>query len=299
MKTASCILMGGLGNQLFQIFATIAYCIEHNLTFVFPYSEFLHTGIRRPTYWHSFLQNLLSFTTNNPSNGYTNDNIASFPRYREPGFHYTKIPAFDTSEYASLQDLSLFGYYQSHKYFIHHEPKIYSLIQLDHHLSWVKLEYASLFYHARTISMHFRLGDYKHNTNFHPIMSYDYYKNSLMRMSENSPADGKSVRVLYFCEQEDNAYVNGIIDCLRVIFTHIEFQKVDDTIDDWKQMLIMSCCDDNIIANSSFSWWGAYLNPSQCKTVCYPSVWFGPGQKSATLGDLFPPQWTKISTAHP
>lgn len=291
MKTVSCILMGGLGNQLFQIFATMAYCIEHRIAFVFPYSEHLHFGIRRPTYWHSFLQKIVSFTTNNPANGYTNNQLTAFPRYREPGFHYTQIPSFN----ATTPEVSLFGYYQSYKYFVQHEQKIYSMIQLNYHLSWVKLEYANWFYGAHTISMHFRLGDYKQNTNFHPIMSYDYYKNALDRLSENPRADGQSTRVLYFCEQEDNAFVDGVIDRLRVIFNHIEFQKVDDTIEDWKQMLIMSCCDDNIIANSSFSWWGAYLNPSKNKTVCYPSVWFGPGQKSATLDDLFPPQWTKVS----
>ena len=55
--------MGGLGNQLFQLFTTIAYSIENNSIFIFPYSTELRTGITRPTYWDSFLSGIKSFTT--------------------------------------------------------------------------------------------------------------------------------------------------------------------------------------------------------------------------------------------
>ena len=66
-----------------------------------------------------------------------------------------------------------------------------------------------------------------------------------------------------------------------------------DTLDDWQQMLLMSCCHHNIIANSSFSWWAAYLNSNKDKIVCYPSVWFGPSANNNTK-DLCPSDWTKI-----
>ena len=59
----SCNLKGGLGNQLFQIFATISYGKKYDRTVIFPYSEELRTGTIRNTYWHSFLKGLLSFTT--------------------------------------------------------------------------------------------------------------------------------------------------------------------------------------------------------------------------------------------
>ena len=71
--------------------------------------------------------------------------------------------------------------------------------------------------------------------------------------------------------------------------------KVDDKIEDWKQMLMMSCCHHNIIANSSYSWWGAYLNKYEYKIVCYPDVWFGPAMRSTYVCDLFPPKWQKIN----
>ena len=67
----------------------------------------------------------------------------------------------------------------------------------------------------------------------------------------------------------------------------------DNTLADWEQMLLMSCCRHNIIANSSYSWWAAYLNTNPDKIVCYPSAWFGP-----TIGhdtsDLCPPEWKQF-----
>jgi hypothetical protein len=72
------------------------------------------------------------------------------------------------------------------------------------------------------------------------------------------------------------------------------FYKVPDMFEDWKQLLLMSVCDHNIIANSTFSWWGAYFNQNPGKMVCYPSAWFGPALNHDTR-DLFPAGWVKIN----
>jgi hypothetical protein len=56
----------------------------------------------------------------------------------------------------------------------------------------------------------------------------------------------------------------------------------------------MSLCKHNIIANSSFSWWGAYFNENLEKIVCYPSVWFGKNVEHNVV-DLFPNRWVKIN----
>jgi hypothetical protein len=59
-------------------------------------------------------------------------------------------------------------------------------------------------------------------------------------------------------------------------------------------MLIMSCCNHNIIANSSFSWWGAYLNGFQEKIVCFPSAWFGEALNNYNHIDMIPGDWIQI-----
>jgi hypothetical protein len=281
-------LKGGLGNQLFQIFATIAYSLEYNHEFIFPYADKLHTGMIRPTYWSNLLKSLIVYTAANPSCMFLNSQIHQLPVLREPGFQYEKIPRIDPSKSVALD-----GYYQSFKYFEKYEAQIYQMIDLENQQTLAKGDFNHYLGNVFTICMHFRLGDYKYKQEYHPVMPKEYYEKSLHAILSSSASPA---RVLYFCEQEDNEYVNQMIHYLKTKTSEytIEFVKVDDTIEDWKQMLLMSCCDSHIIANSSYSWWGAYLSQNANKQVCYPSKWFGPGMGNVITKDLFPSNWKKI-----
>lgn len=290
----TCQIMGGLGNQLFQIFTVLAYGIQHNTKVVFPYyTEFSN----RYTYWNSFLNNLKVFTTANDNNNITNEVLNGFQRYPEKAFAYEPLPDFGES------NIFLPGYYQSYKYFESNKETITNMIDLENVKKAIVEEFTEYFVSdsenekMTTISMHFRLGDYKKSPAYHPIIPYEYYANSLRTILDRLPIEDKvEIRVLFFCEEEDNEYVSNIIE--RVIndiqLQTIEFVKVNDSIDDWKQMIIMSCCDHNIIANSTFSWWGAYLNDYTDKIVCRPSLWFGYMYGHYDLSDLCPPGWIKI-----
>jgi len=279
----TCFLMGGLGNQLFQIFTTFAYGLKTCSHVIFPYSSELHVGITRKTYWDSFLIELKKYTSYMDQIN-TNNALMSLPIYKEQDFRYTEIQDQN-------KDVLLYGYFQSYKYFEPYKNEIFSIIKLKKQQENMEYLYSQYFEKEYVISMHFRLGDYKNIQESHPVMPYDYYKNGLNYIL--SCRKQKLYRVLFFCEKDDIIDVSNTVALLMKEFPNVEFIKVDDTIDDWQQMLIMSCCNDNIIANSSFSWWGGYFNKNENKIVCYPSQWFGPNLNHDTI-DLYPSTWKKI-----
>jgi hypothetical protein len=268
----SCAIMGGLGNQLFQIFATIAYALENQKPFGFIYSEQSYSGgvTERKTYWDSFLFALKIFTQ---------ENTPQFTILRENGFGYEALPCTESS------DTMLSGYFQSYKYFDSYFQTICRLIKLDKLKMQVRQKYEHNY--DSTISIHFRLGDYKNLTDYHNILPSDYYESALDHVTRNTGLN----QVLYFCEEKDNDDVKKTIDILREKHPEVTFEKVDDSIADWEQMLMMSCCKCNIIANSTFSWWAAHFNHQNDKIVCYPGTWFGPKNENLDTKDMFPETW--------
>ena len=285
-------LMGGLGNQLFQIFTAISYGMNSRIKTIFPLSKNLSTGIERPTYWDSFLSRLSIFTAGVERNNPTNEELYSWIKIRENGFHYQIIPPIQ-------QNFMLFGYWQSYLYFEKFKDTIFRFLQIEQMKETITDEFSQYFSGDNiNISMHFRLGDYKLNPESHPILPKEYYYNALKTITNK--ITGGNIAVLYFCEPEDNDVVLEIIEFLKPTF-NVTFLKVEDTIQDWKQLLMMSCCNYNIIANSSFSWWGAYMNHNESKIVCYPSVWFGKKiigniPHDEYIKDLCPREWLRVST---
>ena len=281
-------LMGGLGNQLFQVFAALSYALENEYTLIMPYSEKLTTGHVRNTYWDSFLKELKKYT--NISLPITTQQLFSLPTLREQSFTYVPFPKMNELK---TENLLLFGYFQSYKYFEKNKQQLFELIRLEEQKEEIQEKY--LKNKSLSVSMHFRFGDYKKIQDCHPLMTVEYYKKALLTSIRNEKLD-TSITILYFCEEEDNELVNTIIQELKNTTTgkNVVFEKVSDTLTDWEQMLLMSVCNYNIIANSSFSWWGAHFNNHSNKIVCYPSVWFGP-KMSKDVSDLFPEEWIKIT----
>ena len=278
----TCNLMGGLGNQLFQIFTTISYSINMKIQFAFIDVDKLGGGqtIVRPTYWDNFLIRLKPFT------------LKVFPQMvliKETGFKYNDLELYKYK--SQKQNMCLYGYFQSHKYFLENFYTICRMIGLEEIKKSViiKSGFTKELLND-TISLHFRLGDYKKIQHFHPIMSYEYYKKSLNLFKTREQLKNN---ILYFCEEEDVEDVNKTIAKLENDFPTLKFIRASNDLSDWEQMVLMSCCRDNIIANSSFSWWGAHLNMNPYKIVCYPATWFGEAAGHDTR-DLCPMNWNKI-----
>lgn len=279
----TCNLMGGLGNQLFQIFTTISHAINIKTRFVFIDVEKLGGGqtIVRPTYWDNFLIRLKPFTSK------------EFPKMilvKEDDFRYNDLNLYKHKNQG--QNICLYGYFQSHKYFIENFYNICKMIGLEQIKNTVISK--SCFTQDvlnDTVSLHFRLGDYKKIQHYHPIMTYEYYKKSLNFLKIRQQLKSN---ILYFCEEEDLEDVNETITKLKGDFPNVNFIRASNDLSDWEQMILMSCCRDNIIANSSFSWWGAHLNMNPYKIVCYPATWFGEVAGHDTR-DLCPMEWNKIT----
>lgn len=290
-------LMGGLGNQMFQLFCGIATSLRNDRPFVLTskYLKNFNGRKDRPTYWDTMFSGLsrhIKYVVNLPD----------IYQIREQSFTYALIT---TAPIIVGRNIMLNGYYQSEKYFKDQFDQIYSMCKFNDLRNKVLLKYRNKYtIHstnpmANTISVHFRLGDYKNLTHIHPIMSYEYYHNALTHILNNLYELNGPIqpiyKIIYFCEEEDLPFVATIVDKLLSDFgSRCIFERADPTYEDWEQMLFMSCCEHHIIANSSFSWWGAYLNRSPTKMVCYPSVWFGQGVTHDTR-DLCPPEWIQIS----
>jgi hypothetical protein len=266
-------LMGGLGNQLFQIFTLMAYCFDNKSKIIFENKD-INIGERKIQYWDNLLSNLQIFLKPPINHKVT---------VREQKFHYTALPMLKNND----TDAKLIGYFQSYKYFQHHIDTIMKFIKLTDK----KAPLADNYCYEFSISLHFRVGDYKKLQDYHPLLPVNYYIKALQHIER---VTGRTNwQVIYFCEDEDIEYVNGMVAQIQEAMPVLSFIKIESTYNDWQQMLVMSLCKHNIIANSSFSWWGAYLN-TQENIVCYPNKWFGPKLKNNNTKDLCPPNWTKI-----
>ena len=125
---------------------------------------------------------------------------------------------------------------------------------------------------SNTVSLHFRIGDYKANPKNHPILSIDYYKKALKNLISKTKKD--SWIICYCCENNDYPEVMHKINVLQKTFLNLNFIRINNILKDWEQMIYMSNCKHNIIANSTFSWWSAYFNKNKEKIVYYPKIWY-------------------------
>jgi hypothetical protein len=276
--------MGGLGNQIFQIFATISYAIKSRNQFKFLNIKTLGAGSTtlRNTFWDSFFSRLKPFLIN------------AIPEpihlIREKDFTYNELPLYEMVGHDTL----IYGYFQSYKYFQENFETICKIINVKNMKDklLVKLEhlYDSNLNLKECFSIHLRIVDYKKIQDFHPIRTKEYYLKSLNVIKRKY---NNNFTVIYFCEENDLNDVMMTINYLKNQFKEFTFIRGDNSLEDWEQLLFMSCCHHNIIANSSFSWWAAYFNEWTDKIVCYPSIWFGPASKHNTK-DLCPNEWIQI-----
>jgi hypothetical protein len=287
--------MGGLGNQLFQVFAIMALSLKLKRGFIFPNKK-LGGDKRQDIYWDTLFTELKKNTFDTPIHK------LRLPMYKETTFHYNDEMQRHPLVTNPRNAIVLFGYFHSYKYFEKETSQIIKYMKLNEKKQNMKGILNSVCGNKRAISLHFRLGDYKSLVREYTPLGLDYYENSILYIlktlghdtTATATATASEHIVLYFCEDDDFVEVEPKIDQMRKRFPSMVFHRAPNNIEDWQSMLLMSCCDHNIIANSTFSWWSAYLNTNPNKIVCYPDNWFGPALPTHTTNDLCPPSWTKI-----
>ena len=270
-------IRGGLGNQLFQIITAMAYSKKYGNPLIIERKSHSPSCTYRNVYWNNFLDGLQKYLTN--------DKIG-FPVYNEKSFEYNELPKISIED-----DIKLCGYFQSYKYFDEYKGKFLAEIDWYTKRNAVKSKITDIN-PCDMVSLHFRIGDFKNLEN-HPIMPMEYYINAIKYIE----ARESNVKILYFCEEDDKDFVlYNYINPLRTIFEKITFTQTKNKLEDWEQMIAMSLCKHHIIANSTFSWWSAYLaDDNEKKLICYPDIWFN-STLINDMGDLFPRHWIMCET---
>ena len=237
----SCELMGGLGNQMFQIAATIDLAIENNDIYCFDFKshDIINQGFKAVRY----IDNVYHKLPNNICGDF--DYV-----YKEDNFRFNRI------DYRN--NMKLIGYFQSEKYFINNKNVIIDLFKNETILNKLYDLYGDLL--NDSVSLHFRRGDYIKYQHTHPIQDLAYYSEAIKYLEENT----KIKNIFIFSDEIE--YSKKIDLEYNLIFV--------EGLHDYEQLYLMSMCKHNIIANSSFSWWGSYLNENKNKIVISPKNWF-------------------------
>jgi hypothetical protein len=250
-------LAGGLGNYLFQISAAYSFALESNDSFIIDESKIVTVHKHMSTYKTNIFRNLnygLVFYEN---------------QYQEPFFHYKKIP--------DLKNLFINGYFQSEKYFLKYREELLKLFSIDDfNKSLLEKKYVNIDFED-SCSIHVRRGDYLKYANIHPTLTSEYYQKCI--------SETTSKNILIFSDDILWCKENLVFQGKNVIF--VEGNA------DYNDLWLMSMCRENVIANSTFSWWGAWLNNSKDKKVFAPKIWFG-SQLQHNIDDLIPSEWKKI-----
>lgn len=288
-------IIGGLGNQMFQYAAGRALSLERGQPFRLDVSGFADYGLH-----HGFeLQRVYDYSAEIA----TEAEVRSILGWQflsvirravsRPGFAFLRRPGFVVEPHFSYwpginnvsQDCYLSGYWQSEKYFQNVAEVIRSEFTYKCPLENRNSELADEISQVSAVSLHVRRGDYAKNsktTAMHGLCSLEYYREAIQYVSVHVE------QPYFFIFSDDIAWVKSN---LKIDFP---YQYVDHNhgSQSYNDMHLMSLCQHHIIANSSFSWWGAWLNPRPNKIVIAPLKWFASNQKSTR--DLIPTSWVSL-----
>lgn len=257
---------GRLGNQLFQIASTIGIAMQNNKAFAFNKSEIFN-----------YLPNLKNSLL---------DNFSKFDiLYKESDFCYENL------QFEQNKNIILFGYFQSAKYFEKYPLIINHFMKIENQLF---NNHMHIYSDINTCSIHVRRGDYvylnKNNPlNPHPLVELNYYQKAMDIVKADK----------YIIFSDDIPWCKDVFQGNQFHFYDEGENEKNNLQYDLFELQVMSTFKNNIIANSSYSWWAAYLNKNINKKIVAPKIWFSEAfsnqlSQHNILNSMIPSNWTLI-----
>lgn len=201
--------------------------------------------------------------------------------YRENGL------AFDSKVLALADNTYLDGYWQSERYFLDFEQQIRDDFSFKPIPDAINQAYLDHIKSVIAVSVHIRRGDYVNNSTvnaIHGVCDLDYYQQAVEFLRSRT----QSENLHFFVFSDDPDWVKENIN----LGSKTTFVSHNDTSKNYEDMRLMGACHHHIIANSSFSWWGAWLNPSQDKIVIAPKKWFQSDILDSS--NIVPNSWVRL-----
>ena len=259
--------LGRLGNQMFQYASLRGIAANRGFDFCIPpehvFGEIDPNVKNSETNIHTAFDLSKCNKVGNP---------ILYERVEESGYH------FDENIFNNCPDnVDLYGYFQSEKYFKHIEEDIRKDFTFESYVMDTCKDFIETTINSKEIiSLHIRRGDYLHLQSFHPTPPLEYYFEALNKLPD--------VPVIIFSDDIEWASEQHLFDDDKFYLSESNTTDFD--------MCLMSMCNYHIIANSSFSWWGAWL--AQSEHTIAPKNWFGPSLSHHDTSDLYCNRWEII-----
>ena len=275
--------LGQLGNQIFQFATLIGVAEKNGYDYFIPSESLHHRGIcydfnkkERFSYAISLLD-CFNIDTK----------IISLNNFRPQYFYNEKNHNFD-SEIFNIPDNSFIaGQFESEKYFEHCSDLIYKTLKFKDQIEEISKKRINdiNFDNKKLLSVHVRRGqDRPEVQDYHPFLPKEYYDNCLKHF------DPKEWKVIVFTDDFEWAKNNVVFEDIHFHEWCTEYHRPD-----FIDLCMMTHCNSHIIANSTFSWWGAWLSKNKENQEVYaPKLWFGPSLSHKNTDDIIPERWKRI-----
>jgi hypothetical protein len=291
-KTITVNIIGGLGNQMFQYAFGYAVSKENNANIKLEISGFNAYDHR---YYaldlfnvennsefkskYAFLLNKINSKHKSILSKASSKLLRRLLRFTKFYYQEREEFVFDQGVFNLKTNTFFYGYWQNEKYFKKYRKELLKIFKLKNIHSQTK-DYQQRIIESESASLHIRRGDFINSA--HDTCSIEYYKKAVMEILKTNK------RAHFFIFSDDIHWVKNnlnFIDNKTLVI-------LESDIPDHEEIYLMSQCKYNIIANSSFSWWGAWLNLNSDKKVIAPKKWI----KSSTLNtsDLIPTSWVRL-----